>query len=151
MRRKYFKMLEQEGEAVPEKETNTKSGNVSGDEAQIENDKKSDNRELEDDLDEEGDFFKTDTKEKKKEAPNPVKKQTEKKPFTHTDRLKLIKERKKNQREEYENRQKNKLKEKEEKESLRIKHKKQMNQFTKKGQPKMGPRINRLLDQIKEL
>lgn len=100
VRRAYFKMLEREGEKIPEREEK-------------------------------------------------VEKEEEQGQTAHPDRQKLIKKVTKKQRrqQEYE-REKKRRQEIQEKLELRNKNKKQMSKVTKTGQPKMGPRINRLLDKL---
>lgn len=139
-------MLEQEGEEVPAKversepdESNDEEGNAS---------EKNDEEGKEDFEDEEEDFFEEPVKPKAKQE---VRKPQNKKAYTHEQRIQLIKERKLAKRKEYEENLRTRELQKKHSEAMRKRHAEQINQFTRKGQPKMGPRISRLLDQIKEM
>lgn len=155
MRRKYFKMLEREGEEVPRRDG---KGSTSGDEEEIE--EEGNTNEIPSDA-EDGDsndegFFEEAQKPKKSaksdskvaEAKNQKNKV---KALTHVEKMHLIKERKRQRKEEVEEKTRVRKADREQKEKTRKKNKEIMNQFTRKGQPKMGPRITRLLDQIKDL
>jgi hypothetical protein len=72
------------------------------------------------------------------------------KPKNFAERTKLIKERKQRKQNERQEMVKKSLEERQEKDHIRQKHRKQMSKHTNKGQPVMGPRINRLLDKIRQ-
>lgn len=156
MRRKYFKMLEREGEEVPQKKLSQDGSGFEQDQPSGSDDANIGDESGED-SDEEGDLFENSneknrvTTKEKKTKHTTQNKERAKKGVTHADRLNLIKDRKKHRKEELESKYKQMKEEREEKEQKRQKHRQQMNQFTKRGQPKMGPRINKLLDQIKDL
>lgn len=164
LRRKYFQMLEREGEKVPEKpkgslaneKVNSEQSDDNGDDDESDDEDEVPDKEEDVATSNEDDFFER-SKAEKKRTKKPIestslKKDTTKvsKPLTHVDRMQLIKDRKKQKREEMEESYRKRKLEREQKEKARRKSKDQMNQFTRKGQPKMGPRISRLLDQIKE-
>lgn len=69
---------------------------------------------------------------------------------TYEERRQRIQQRKRDRKLEQEQKRIEEEKQREEKAKVRQKHKKQMSKYTKKGQPLMSGRINRLLDKIKE-
>lgn len=71
-------------------------------------------------------------------------------PMTYGDRAALIKARKQEKKAARDTYVEKRRVEHERREGLRQTHKRQMTKYTSRGQPKMGPRINRLLDKIKE-
>lgn len=161
-------MLENEGEAVPVKKYSHER------DVDEENEKESD-REAEDDK---AEYNTKEGSEEGLDSEDPVKgeprrhqpqqhgteggnggnnydkrtttKPTYTKPMTYGERTELIKKRKQDQREEKEAYFNKRKEEHNKRELKRVRHKQQMTKFTARGQPMMGPRINRLLDKIKE-
>lgn len=145
LRKAYFKMLEQEGETVPEKDKKNVTEKEDK-ESDSEDEEDGDNEEKEDlqaeDESNGQDFF------DESEKPEPRNEEPSKQTFK--DRMRIKKERKKTIREQRAKMLEAKKQEHERREELRLKHKKQMTKYTPRGQPVMGSRINRLLDKIKE-
>lgn len=121
IKRKYFKLLEKEGEAVPEKKSNKSEKKVT--DISKDDDKKK---------------FESETEEPKDRM------------MTYSERAQLVKERKKEQRKEAIDRIEAQRKQIEEEKANRAKIKKRLERKNKYGQPKMAPRINNLLDKIKK-
>ncbi|KAA8897710.1 hypothetical protein TRICI_006673 [Trichomonascus ciferrii] len=143
LRKAYFKMLEREGEAIPEKnEKVTEKDDKEDSESDAEGAEDNENREMKYDdesggqeVSEEGETPRNDER---------VKQQTFK------DRMRIKKERKNAQREQRAKILEARKQDQKRREELRLKHKKQMTKYTPRGQPVMGSRINRLLDKIRE-
>lgn len=189
IRKAYFKMLEEEGEAVPakrgrtsEKKQNDGAQEDEYDQGSIGGDSRSEGKSSgesgsEDDDSEgesQGGFFEGEASTPKSN-PGGISKHHQKppqkiastaskgrhhasqdpedaprRPMTYAERAALIKARKQEKRVAREAYSEKRREEHERREGLRQTHKRQMTKYTSRGQPKMGPRINRLLDKIKE-
>lgn len=133
-------MLEKDGQKVPDKTDARNSHN-------------DDDKNGESQSDDEGNFFEGEVDGDDKHAKHSKQQDRQKKhapsATTYEDRKRMIKERKRQRKIEAEERERQRAAEKEQKLIVREKHKKQMKKFTKKGQPVMRARIDRLLDKIK--
>lgn len=143
IRKAYFKMLENEGEPVPEKKSEADMEGQDDEDKDFERARNRAGPSL-------SDGEKDDQKAGKGDSPiqTAAGKSIEK--MSYQDRMKTKKDRKRKQKDERRRIFEAKKKEKDQAESLRLKHKKQMTKYTPRGQPLMGSRINRLLDKIKE-
>lgn len=70
--------------------------------------------------------------------------------MTHKDRMELVKQRKLRKIQEQKDELEKQKRDKVERAQVRQKHRISMQKHTAKGQPSMGPRINRLLDKIRQ-
>ncbi|PSK40958.1 hypothetical protein C7M61_000625 [Candidozyma pseudohaemuli] len=138
LRKQYFKLLEEEGE-VPSHE-------------------KGDNKDQKDDVSDQSKSDESDNdaqhskvKQKASLPPQqaPPKVTTQRKPLNFQERAKLAKERKEQQREDKLQRVKDRRRAIEQKQMEREKKKESLSRRTKSGQPVMGPKINDLLDKIR--
>lgn len=132
-------MLEKDGEKAPDKSDIKKSHSEDDEKEQSED---------------EGNFFEgetddIDSKQAKHSRPRHQQHKQTPTATTYEERKKMVKERKRQRKIEAEERERQRAAEKEQKLLVREKHKKQMKKFTKKGQPVMKARIDRLLDKIK--
>lgn len=152
-------MLEREGESVTKKSNLKESINDNEESEKKDDDTKEQNNESSvssgEESDEDGGFFE-ENPQKSRYTPKTQKRDEKhendkKKALSHTEKLELIKERKRQKREQMDQTMRQKTEDRERKGKARQKHKEMMNQFTRRGQPKMGPRITRLLDQIKDM
>lgn len=143
LRKQYFKLLEEEGEAAPRPEDSENRDGLS-DGSEEENS----------DSDEGSDTPRENSSSVKHKAPLPPQKappkvEPKKKPMNFTERAKVAKERKEHQREEKLRRVQERIRNIEQKQKERERRKESLSRRTKSGQPVMGPKINNLLDKIK--
>lgn len=152
LRKNYFKLLEQEGELPPastyeDAQLDEKYG---GDDNQSANDSGSD-EEVEQSLKSAKHSAKTSGPLPPQRAPSrraPIPK--EKRPSNFAERTKLAKNLKDEQRAQKLAEVKSRIETKERQSREREKRKERLTKKTRRGQPLMGPRINNLLDKIKE-
>ncbi|KAG5365753.1 rRNA-processing protein [Yarrowia sp. B02] len=180
VKRNYFKMLKKEGLSIPERESKfSEDKPEAAEKAEDESDDEEGSEEgTEDSAEEQGGFFEgeasgseaeaDDLEDEEEEKPKrrkplpdqqaPTKQQLRemhesqkpRKPMNFKERAALAKERKQKAREEREALiQKNK-EDRERKLKKRAKLTKQMTKTTRSGQPLMTPRINKILDQLKQ-
>ncbi|GMM32792.1 Fyv7 protein [Saccharomycopsis crataegensis] len=135
LRKKYFKLLEKEGQKVPEKKTKAERNN------EVKNDA------VEDEYDSEAD---KDFEEEKEESKYRKSRYEPTRQLTYEERSELIKQRRTAKREEAMENIRTQRKIIAQKNQDREKKKRSFNKKTKKGQPSFAPRINNLLDKIKK-
>lgn len=138
LRKQYFKLLEEEGEAPPASSKEKRTGDSEADDSQTDDS---------DELDKE----KSSVKLKAPLPPQraPPKSAPKRKPLNFQERAKLAKDRKEHQREEKLRQVQERRRAIEQKQKERERKKVSLSRKTKSGQPVMGPKINDLLDKIR--
>lgn len=137
LRKQYFKLLEEEGERPSHEKGDNHEKDATSNQY--------DSNESDDDVQ----HSKVKQKESLPPQQAPPKVTSQRKPLNFQERAKLAKERKEQQREEKLQRVKDRRRAFEQKQKEREKKKESLSRRTKSGQPVMGPKINNLLDRIR--
>lgn len=139
LRKQYFKLLEEEGEAPPAPSKKEKAAGSEDEDSQL--------TDGSDELDSEENTVKLKAPLPPQRAPPKVA--PKRKPLNFQERAKLAKDRKEQQREEKLRQVQERRRAIEQKQKERERKKESLSRKTKSGQPVMGPKINDLLDKIR--